>query len=162
MPDNPAPPETRARLIIVCGLPGSGKTTLARGLEQRLGAVRLAPDEWMATLRLDLYDEASRARVEALQWQIGQRLLALGQIVIIEWGTWARDERDTLRLGARALGAGVELRYLAESEEVLWQRIERRAQEQPPITMAMVAEWAALFQAPTEEEVGLFDPPLQA
>jgi len=151
-----------ARLIIVCGLPGSGKTTLARDFEQRLGGVRLAPDEWMNALGLDLYDEAARGRIEALQWQFGQRLLGLGQIVIIEWGTWARVERDTLRLEARELGAAVELRYLAEPEEVLWQRIQRRALEQPPITRAMVAEWIGLIQAPTEEELALFDAPLQS
>ncbi|MEK7765765.1 MAG: AAA family ATPase, partial [bacterium] len=45
------------RLIIVCGLPGSGKTTLAKRLEGQLGAIRFAPDEWMEALSIDLYDE---------------------------------------------------------------------------------------------------------
>ncbi|NNE71143.1 MAG: AAA family ATPase [Rhodothermales bacterium] len=54
------------RLIIVCGLPGSGKTTRARQLEERLGAVRMAPDEWMDVLGIDLYDGGKRERVEAL------------------------------------------------------------------------------------------------
>ena len=39
---------TGPRLIIVCGLPGSGKTTLAKALENRLRAVRFSPDDWMA------------------------------------------------------------------------------------------------------------------
>ena len=84
-----------ARLIIVCGLPGSGKTTYAMDLEENLRAVRLAPDEWMMALAIDLYDEDSRGKVEQLQWQFGQKLLALGLVVIIEWGTWAKSERDT-------------------------------------------------------------------
>src|SRR6201996_884349 len=95
------------RLIIICGLPGSGKTTLARRLEERLQAVRFSPDEWMQALALDLYDEERRGKIETLQWKMTQQLLTLGQTVIIEWGTWGRSERDTLRIGARALGAAV-------------------------------------------------------
>jgi hypothetical protein len=101
------------RLIIVCGLPGAGKTTLAGALERRLRAVRVCPDEWMDALSIDTYDEERRAKIEALQWQVGQQLLALGLAMIIEWRTWGRSERDALRIGARALGAAVELHYLS-------------------------------------------------
>jgi len=146
----------------VCGLPGCGKTTLARELESRLGAVRLCPDQWMSALAINLWDEAMRARIEALQWSLAQRLLVLGNIVIIEWGTWGRSERDALRLGAHALGAAVELHYLAVPSDVLWQRIERRAMEAPPISRDHIAEWLKTFQAPTEEEMALFDEPLIA
>lgn len=120
-------------MIIVCGLPGSGKTTHAKLLERRLRAVRFAPDEWMDALSLDPYDEGRRGKVEALQWKLAQELLALGLTVIIEWGTWGRSERDALRLGARALGAAVQLHCLAAPVEVLFERIQRRAAEDPPI-----------------------------
>ena len=33
------------RLVLICGLPASGKTTLARELTDAYGAVRLNPDE---------------------------------------------------------------------------------------------------------------------
>ena len=75
----------------------------------------------MAALSIDLYDEESRARIEALQWQCAQDLLTLGLAVIIEWGTWARSERDTLRVKARELGAAVELRYLTAPLDVLFE-----------------------------------------
>jgi predicted kinase len=77
---------TGPRLIIVCGLPGSGKTTHAKLLEARLVAIRFSPDEWMDALSLDLYDKARRAKIEALRWKLGQELLALGLTVIIESG----------------------------------------------------------------------------
>lgn len=147
-----------ARLIIICGLPGSGKTTFAQCLEESLHAIRLAPDEWMDALSIDLYDENSRAKIEALQWKFGQKLLKLGLIVIIEWGTWAKSERDSLREGARQLGAAVELHYLSASPEILFERIQRRGRENPPIKREDILRWAEIIEAPTQEELDLFDP----
>ncbi len=95
-----------ARLIIVCGLPGAGKTTLAKKLERSLRAVRLCPDEWMEELTIDLWDEARRTKIEALQWKLGQQLLVLGQTIIIEWGTWARSERNVPADWGQSIGGG--------------------------------------------------------
>ena len=153
---------TGPRLIIVCGLPCSGKTTLAKRLESRLHAVRFSPDDWMDTLSLNLYDEERRGKIEALQWMLGQQLLARGLTVIIEWGTWARSERDTLRLGARALGAAVELHYLSAPADVLFDRIQRRGRENPPIERDALSRWSEIFQVPTPDEMALFDEPLVA
>lgn len=155
-------PGSGARLIILCGLPGSGKTTLGKALESRLGAIRFAPDEWMAALAIDIYDEEKRAKVEALQWKLSKELLALGLTVIIEWGTWGRSERDALRLGARALGAAVELHFLSAPVDVLFDRIRRRGMETPPIKREELAGWSEQFEAPTPEELALYDDPLLA
>ena len=153
---------TGPRLIIVCGLPGSGKTTVAKSLESRLRAIRFSPDEWMDALSLDIFDEERRGKIEALQWKFARELLALGLTVIIEWGTWGRSERDTLRLGARALGAAVELHYLSAPADVLLERIQRRGLEKPPIEREALSRWSETFQAPTPEEMALFDKPLVA
>lgn len=111
----------------------------------------------MDALAIDLWDEAARAKMEALQWQVGQQLLALGLTVIVEWGTWGRSERDGLRMRARELGAAVELHYLSAPVAVLFERLQARGMENPAITKEQLLQWAEIFQAPTEEEMGMFD-----
>jgi predicted kinase len=133
---------------------------LAKELENRVGAVHLSADEWLDALSLDLWDENRRAKAEALQWELGQRLLVRGVSIIIEWGTWARAERDTLRIGARKLGAAVELHYLSASTDVLFDRIRRRGMERPQVEREQVCKWQEVFQAPTPDELALFDEPL--
>jgi predicted kinase len=150
------------RLIIVCGLPGAGKTTHAKQLERALHAVRFCPDDWMEQLAIDLWDEARRAKIEAFQWNLGKQLLTFGLTVIIEWGTWGRSERDALRLGARALGATVELHYVSATIDVLFERIKRRGIEDPPITREQVQRWAEIIEVPTPEEMALYDEPSKA
>jgi predicted kinase len=155
---------TAGRLVIVCGLPGSGKTTLAQQLEAEYGAVRLCPDEWMADLDIDLFDQATRAKIEQLQWQLAQRLLRLGHAVVIEWGTWARDERDTLREAARSMGVAVELRFLDAPVDILWERVDRRGMEREvtgrALTRADIESYADLIERPDADELALYDPPL--
>ena len=146
-----------ATLTIVCGLPGSGKTTHARALEAMGNAVRFSPDEWMEQLGINLHDEATRDKIESLQWTVGRQLLVRGTSGVIEWGTWGRWERDRLRLEARALGASVELHYLSAPEDVLFERITRRAAETPPIRREAVAFWFSIFEVPRPDEQALFD-----
>src|SRR5262249_49923967 len=148
--DNPVMESAKsaAQLIIVCGLPGSGKTTYARQVQAKVHGIRLSPDEWMDALEINLWDAEKREKIEMLQWQFGQELLSVGLPVIIEWGTWGRSERDTLRLRARELGATVELHYLAAPFEVLFERIQRRGLESPPIRREQLLQWVEAFQAP--------------
>jgi predicted kinase len=139
-----------ARLYVICGLPGSGKTTLAKTLP----GVRMCPDEVLT----DLWDQDARARLEAEMWEEAQRLLADGQDVVIEFGSWSRAERDVLREGARRLGASVELRYLEAPLDELVRRIEARPND-PGITRAHLEEWQHVIEIPTPEELELFDAP---
>src|SRR4051794_29695996 len=156
--------KSSTRLVLICGLPASGKSTLARRLAPNIPAIRFDKDEWATRLGADPWDEAFRVRLEHQLWVLSQELLALGQSVILEWGHWARAERDEKRLGARALGVGVELHHLDAPLAELIERAERRTASgewsAAPVTSAHFEAWAAAFERPDDEELALFDDPL--
>jgi predicted kinase len=149
--------------VVLCGLPGSGKTTTARELQRQEPAVRLCSDEWLETLGFDLYDADARARVEGLQQRLAVELLELGVTVIYESGGWSRAERDALRDGARKIGASVELRFLDVALDVLLERLAARNADLPAASAVIpdddLLRWAAEFERPDAEEQLLYDNP---
>ncbi|WP_319460905.1 AAA family ATPase [Micromonospora sp. RTP1Z1] len=154
-----------ATLHLTCGIQGAGKTTLARRLERRYGALRLTADEWLHDLdypatgaALDAYRDA----VERVQWRTARRVLELGCDVVLDWGLWTRAERDRYRREARAVGAQVVLCVLDPPEDELRRRLARRNADPPAGTFAIsdaeLARARRFFQRPTPDELARYDP----
>ncbi|SDD32921.1 hypothetical protein SAMN02799630_02685 [Paenibacillus sp. UNCCL117] len=151
-----------ATLHLTVGLPCSGKTTLARQLEQRYSALRLTPDEWHTRLYgQDLDDENRDKRhdfVESMLWEVAARVLVLGVDVILDFGCWVRSQRDDMRLRASQLGADFRIHFLDASEEVLFTRLADRNAQLPQgivyIPANKLKEWTTIFEPLFPEELG--------
>ncbi len=149
-----------ATLFLICGLPGSGKTTLAKQLEHTYSALRLCPDEWISAILADVSNtiEMDRLRtpVESVQWEVAKRALTLGINVILENGFWSREERDSYRAQADSLGANVKLIYLNVDRDELWARLKKRNENLPQGSFAVREDqldlWLGWFQPPTVDE----------
>ena len=150
----------RPALIMFCGLPGAGKTTLARERAREAGAIRISTDEWMADLGLDYFDDR-RGSVQARLDALGRQLLAHGQSVLVEDGTWKRAERDELRRLAIECDATTELHVFDIPLDELWRRLEirNRAAERgtAPITRELLLASETRLEQPDDAELALFD-----
>jgi predicted kinase len=143
------------------GLPFSGKTTLARKLEQERSALRLSIDEWHILLfgqdAREPEHDSRHSLIEAMLWKIASRALELGTNVILDFGFWVREERENYRLRAKQLGASSEVYFLDVIEEELMRRLEERnsqpSQESFYIPAEMMRPWIKFFQRPTPDEL---------
>ena len=152
-------------LYLMCGLPGAGKTTLAKDLETSQQALRLCPDEWIYPLLKTVEDaeelDRLRSPVEGLLWDLAKRVLTLGVSAVLENGFWAKDERLDFMAQARALGVRTELYVCDPPLDVLWQRLDKRNQNLKPGTFHVAKEqlelWATWFQRPEEDELSQYD-----
>ncbi len=150
-------------LILMCGLPGAGKTTLAKKIEIQRPAIRLCPDDWIIGILEDMNNIPERDRlrdpVEQLLWSHAQKLLELGNNVILENGFWSRVERDGYRESAKMMDAQVELHFLEASLEKLWDRVNKRNKESQEfnLTKQELNDAYNSFEPPTDEEMESYD-----
>jgi predicted kinase len=90
-------------------------------------------------------------------WNIASRALELGTNVILDFGFWAREEREDYRARARQLGASSEVHFLDVPAEELLRRLAARNAQPAPTTFyipeAMMKPWLAIFQPPTPDEL---------
>lgn len=151
-------------MILVVGMPGSGKTTFAKRLEAERNAIRMCPDDWIEAVLADPDDDAEKNRlrdaVENLQWELAKEYLRKGLTVILENGFWSEDERNQYAMEAIELGARIEL-YAMDCTDLdeLWRRIELRNQTLTTKTWVMRREdhtWSG-YEHPTLEEIAFYD-----
>jgi predicted kinase len=146
-----------AKLLLMVGLPGAGKTTLAKELAAAHGALRLTPDEWMISLFDGAQPDGKRDLLEGRLIALALQALQLGTNVVLDFGFWSRDERSALRWLATSAGASCQVIYLPIDKDVQRARIAHRRATAPhttfPMAEADIDRWRKQFQAPDSAEL---------
>jgi predicted kinase len=150
-------------LHLTTGLPGVGKTTLARGLEREGNALRLTPDEWMQPLFGESDAGGKRDILEGRFIWVAYRALLAGADAVLDFGCWSPDERNALRAIAARADADFELHYLQMPEDERRARAAQRWQTAPGETFEMTTadhdRFLASYEPPTADELaGAADP----
>jgi len=130
----------RPSLILIVGLTGSGKTTLASKLAKERKLLQFSIDEWMKTLfwmdapaQPDLSWALQRcSRVEDMILNLVKQELTRGHGAILDLGFSKKSERDTWKQRAHELNASVEVIYLDVPAEERWRRVQKRNETLSP------------------------------
>ncbi len=159
-----------ARVVLLCGLAGSGKTTYARSLEAA-GHVRLSIDEevWSRFGRFGIdyeperYAEFSAIAERALRARLAV-LVGQGRDVVIDFSFWERAARDRYKRLIEDAGGTWRLVYLKADQALLRQRLQDRSRRFDanaafPITDDLLASYAASFEEPNDEQEEAIDGP---
>jgi predicted kinase len=152
----------RPTLTLFCGLPGSGKTTVAKRIEAESAAVRICTDDWQELLGVPHSDEGFHDRLQIALYAHALRLLSAGVDVILEDGLWTKPEREQKLADANKLNVRTHLHYFDLSLDVIRTRIEGRNAALPPGTVAVsiadLTRWhETVFERPGPSEFALFD-----
>ncbi|RCU52703.1 MULTISPECIES: AAA family ATPase [Corallincola] len=155
-----------ARMILVCGPTGAGKTTYSLSLANELGAVRFSIDPWMQTLyskdmvSLDYSWMIERVeRCYAQIWEVSKQILMLEGIVILDLGFTTREQRAAFADKARALGIEPELHFVDAPKALRKQRVSQRNAEKDPavysfeVTDMMFNFMEPRFEVPDQAEL---------
>jgi len=155
-----------ARLILVCGPTGVGKTTYSLSLAKDIEAINFSIDPWMQTLfskdMTSLNFEWMMERVNRCSeqiWQVSEQILAINGNVILDLGFTTKEQRDIFANRARELGIAPEVHYLDASKGIRKQRVDKRNTEKDPavysfeVTDMMFNFMEPRFEIPDDEEL---------
>ena len=156
--------DKQVTIYLIVGLPGAGKTTRAKELENSESAIRLTPDDWqMAIFRGDdstqwrSKDRADqRDRIEGKLVEVGMRAAQLGINVVFDFGLWVKDERSALRWIAGTLGVRAQVVYLPIYYGEQRRRITSRYETEPGqfhMRDVELKQWHLQFQVPDHDEL---------
>ena len=147
-------------VYLICGFIGAGKTTFAKKLEEKTGAVRITKDEWSIRFigndpTIDGYAEWDTKIIE-LSRDVAFQLAEKGIDVIMDEGFWEKDTRAEMKRRIEAIGAKEVLYYLDTPIETIRERVVIRnnnlTKESFKISREMLDTYLMDWQPPGEDE----------
>lgn len=150
----------RARVVLTCGVAGSGKTTYSKQLELQ-GYVRLSIDEEVWKRReAGILSPASDIRLVSMSIEEDLRarlvdLVRQGKDVVVDFSFWARSSRDNYRRIVAENGGVTEFVYFRMPPDLLRERGGRRDGSEANsvfVDAATLDRYITHFEEPTEDE----------
>jgi predicted kinase len=146
----------KARVIILTGLPYSGKTTLRNQLVKHLGCAYVSVDDEINARNFEVEEmtQGDWNLVYSAAYEKLESFLKAGKDVVVDIGNLKRRERDNARAIAEKAGASTKLIWINTPVSVVNQRrsqnIETR--KRGHLEDQTMQKALGMFEEPTEDE----------
>lgn len=147
-------------VYMICGFIGAGKTTFAKKLEMKTGAIRITKDEWLIKLfghnpRIEGFEEYDE-KVCELSNNIAFNFVEHGIDVIIDDGFWIKKQREEMKKRIENAGAKAVLYYVKCPMEVMKERVVNRSnnltEDSFEIDEELFDKYVKYWELPGEDE----------
>lgn len=155
-----------ARIHLICGATGAGKSTYSANLAQDLRAVRFSIDEWMqqlhnadqpAEMRFEWFYERVQRNCAQMR-AMAEQLCEIDVAAVFDCGLTNADERAVFADWAEEKGYSVQLHFVDVPADIRWERVQKRNLEQTEtyqfeVTRYMFDFIESIWQPPTDAEM---------
>lgn len=119
-----------SQLIVVCGLQGTGKTTIARRILERIQAVLLRTDVIRKELEISQYSEEAKQMVYNEMFSKARNLLQENKNVVLDATFIRQKNRDQAQQIAKEVNADFRIIQVVSSIEAVKERIGKRVDDE--------------------------------
>jgi predicted kinase len=130
-------------LLMMVGLPGTGKSSIVRGLKKYFSYMVVSTDYIRAKMRRQPnYTAAEMGLIYEICYAIIEKRLGLGQRVVFDASNYLESRREYVADLAHSCGAPVATCYVQASQETIGLRLTRRISGKKQTGDLSDADWA--------------------
>jgi hypothetical protein len=142
-------------LLIVCGLPGAGKTVVAKKIAKKIGAVLLRTDVIRKKIiKKPTYSKEEKLRVYDNMFSVARKLLQNREAVILDATFAEKSNRQQAKKIAKETGLEFEIiEVKCSSEKIIKERLQKRFKDESDAKYEHYLKYKKIFEPITEKHI---------
>ena len=133
-------------LIIICGLPGTGKTTVAKKIAIKTGGVLLRTDVIRKTIGKERYSQKEKQKVYEEMFKRAREFLREGKTVVLDATFAKKKNRKLAQEIAKEKNSPFWIIETVCDEKIVKERLSKRVEDESEATFKQYLEHKKFFE----------------